>query len=285
MELVPSQRRAGLLPAPAADFKQLKPAGRRLKGELDDAGCPQAWVFTSALCSPTWQEEGFMAVLLSCTNVRLPILVHSLHNTSMICLFWRTWAEPFFSWPLSNSQLSLVSSHVALMGSPPLQELVWRLVRPFASLSKLHCLFYITAYLPMTHLIALILHAPSRSLRAASLFHCCLPKSFSEECRSQENIFQANPFPAPLRHHCWELPEGLSSASHPYAACQRHLLCRGRRAAVRQLSWDHSQPKLCLWWNSILSLSLFTKIQMWSVSLERGKGNGKRSRACTCFLV
>lgn len=212
MELVPSQRRAGLLPAQAADFKQLKPAGRKLKGELDDAGCPQAWVFTWALCSPTCQEEGFMAVLLSCTNVRLPILVLSLHNTSMICLFWRTWAEPFFSWPLSNSQLSLVSSHVAFMGSPPLQELVWRLVQPFASLSKLHCLFYITAYLPVTHLIALILHAPSRSLRAASLFHCCLPKSFSEERRSQENIFQANPFPAPLRHHCWELPGGLSSA-------------------------------------------------------------------------
>lgn len=82
------------------------------------------------------------------------------------------------------------------MGSPPLQELIWILVRPLAALSKSPSLFYITAYLPVTHLIALILHAPSRSLRALSFYHC-LAKSFSKERWSQENIFQTDPSLSP----------------------------------------------------------------------------------------
>lgn len=209
MELVPSQRRAGLLPAQAADFKQLKPAGRRLKWELDDAGCPQAWVFTSALCLPTCQQGGHSPFFHKCQAGCLRPQ-SSQHIYDMFVL--KNMGKTIFSCPLSNSQLSLSRSHVGLIGSPPLQDLFWRLVRPFASLSKLHCLFYITAYLPVTHLTALILHASSRSLRAASLFPRRLPKSFSEEHWSQENIFQGDPPPAPLRHHCWELPGGLRSA-------------------------------------------------------------------------
>lgn len=147
---------------------------------------------------------------------------------------FRNTGKTIFSWPVSNPQISLNRSHVVLTGSPPLQELIWRLVPPFASLSTLPHLFSIIAYLPVTHLIALILHAPSG---LHPYFTAACQRAFPKSPDYRDTFSKQTPSPAPLHYHCWKLPgEAELCKSLLYPVFKHCLLCRGGRPAVQQLS-------------------------------------------------
>lgn len=173
----------------------------------------------------------------------------ALRNTSMLRSFSGTQAKPFYSWPVNHPQLSLIRSLIVLMGSPPLQELIWTLVQPSPVYPNCLVFFILTAYLPVTHLNCPYFTCTLKIPQGCVLLLLLLcQRAFPKSADHKETL--SKPLPPCTTTVRSVLGGAWLWKSQPYSGFKRCLLFRGGRAAVRQPSWDHPQPKLCLWWNS-----------------------------------
>lgn len=224
---------------------------------------------------PAGARGDFKAALLSCA--KLAILTQPPQHICSTFIF-RNMGKTVFSWLASNPQISFNRSHVVLMGRSPLQELFWRLVPPFSSLSRLP-LFFISQHIHHWLISLPLFYTLPQDLSGLHPYFTAAcqrtsTKSFSEESWSQKNLFQAEPFPchaaSPLLGAAWG-GWALQEPSLPW--CQ--TFCRGGRPAIQQLSWDHPWTQLCLWGSSTVSLS-FPKNQIVVSKFRKRKGKWKK---------